>query len=71
MECVSILKMNLNPVKRSLMFSGVLRRLVSWMFIDVSEALMLDEVSTSETSVSIHQTTRRNVPVQSSLYWAP
>jgi hypothetical protein len=31
-------------------------------------ALMMEAVSTSETSVSIHQTTRRNIPENSHLH---
>jgi hypothetical protein len=50
------------------MTSGMLRRAPWQKFTDVSEvltasiALMMEAVSTSETSVSFYQTTRRNIP---------
>jgi hypothetical protein len=54
----------------------MLRRAVWWKFTDVSEmlaasiirALMAEAVSTSETSFSIYQTTRRNIPEDTHLH---
>jgi hypothetical protein len=40
----------------------MLRRVVWYKLADVSEVLMMEAVSTSETSISFYQTTRRNIP---------
>jgi hypothetical protein len=56
--------------------SGMLRRVVWQKLTDVSEmrtafiirAMMVEVVSTSETSFSFYQTTRRNIPEDSHLY---
>jgi hypothetical protein len=46
-------------------YSGILRRVVSQKLTDVSE--VLEAVSTSETSVNLHETTRRKIPDDSHL----
>jgi hypothetical protein len=56
----------------------MLRRAVRYKFTDVSEvltasiikaiALMMEAVSTSETSVSFYQNTRRIIPEDSHIY---
>jgi hypothetical protein len=48
---------------------GMFRRVVWYKLADVSDAiaLIMEAVSTSETSVSFSQTTRRNIPEDSHL----
>jgi hypothetical protein len=42
--------------------SRMLRRVVRWKLTDVSETLMMEALSTTEKSVSLHWTKRRNTP---------
>jgi hypothetical protein len=59
----------------TLLSSGMLHRVVWWKFSDVSEmltclhhqVLMMEAVSTSETSVQFYQTTKYNTPEESHL----
>jgi len=54
--------------------SGMLRRVSWYKLSDVSEMLiaiirlMMEETSTTETSISFYQTTRRNIPEDSHLH---